>query len=299
MRIAVSSLLAGTSDLTALAAVAKSWQCDGLELAGLYGQVDIGPLGDALRNPGAARSALEAAGLQIAALDTQASVGSASRDVAAAAARSLRRALLAARELGAGAVLVHGAPLERGASGDVALRRCVEALVPVVAEAERLEVLLVLTSTGVLAPSESLWYVRDALDSARVSVCLDLLASRLAGDTPSLAVKRLAGALFSVRLADARLDASGGAMLTALGAGDLNLPHVLELLRGLAYCGWLTLAAGPAEPPAGAAQSCVASATAFLRGELSKPIVELTAYKGDRNAPRFAPGCAERLRRRA
>jgi sugar phosphate isomerase/epimerase len=294
VKIALSTNLFPNTDADELLARAKSWRCDGLELSGLYGHVDLGPAAAAARDPAGFRAKVEAAGLAVCALDSELTIGALPHHALGAALDRGREALSLARLLGAAAVIVHGAPRHPGIRLDAQISQCAEAANRLGRDAEKAGVILAVETTGILARSENAWFVRDAADSDSVRICLNPAAARLAGDAPSVALKRLAGTLAVVRVAATE----PGDQPSAARGGDL--PLLIELLKGVVYCGWITLGAAVPGRSAGAqADAFVAEFAAGIREVLERPPVELTAYKGDKNAPRFRPraggvarGCA-------
>lgn len=297
VKIAFSTSLFPNADADELLARAKSCRCDGLELTGLYGHVDLGPAAGAARDPAGFRGKVEAAGLAVCALDSELAIGALPRRTLGAALDRGCEALSLARQLGAGAVIVHGAPRQPGIRLDAQLDQCVEAAGQLGREAEKAGVILAIETTGILARSENAWFVRDAADSDCVRICLNPLAARLAGDAPSVALKRLAGTLAVVRVAASRPTVQPP---PATQAQADDLPLMIELLKGVVYCGWITLGtANPDELEGADPDGVVAQCAAAIREVLERPPVELTAYKGDKNAPRFRPrkagagqGCA-------
>lgn len=298
MKLAFSSGLHPSQDIEALAACAAAAGCRGFELCGLYGHVDIGPAAAAVRSPDETRRRLEAADVRLCALDTAMLLGLAGRRATAAAANRVRQALRLAAQVGCRNIIVRGAPLPPGASADRAIARCAEALASLAEDAERLEVCVLLETSGVVARSDAAWYACDAAASPFVRICLNPVELRRAGDNLSVGFKRLGGFLELVRMIDGRFEPSGFRS-TAFGEGEMQLSYQLELLKGMAYRGWLCIggntgAAGSSPDSAGAAaqdvptaEAFITTAAAWLRMELEKPVVELTAYKGDKNAPRF------------
>jgi len=287
MKLAFSTSICPDFNLDALIDKARGWGYDGIEVAQPEARGGSA-LGESLRaHAGTVRQKLQDAGVQLSALDAGRFVPP-TGPAANGRAANLRESLELAEALGCGLVVLRPGPLWPGADKLRLLHAYARALEAAAAEAAGRGIALAVENLGVLALSQDLWHVRDAAGAPALRFCFNPLSSRLAGDSPSLAVKRLGAALALVHLADARLGGDGAPQYVAPGSGELNLPYILELLKGLAYPGWVCL-----RWPAGALTSApveelLAAGAEFLRAERDKPRVELTAYKGDDKLPRYA-----------
>lgn len=122
--------------------------------------------------------------------------------------------------------------------------------------------------------SRELWQLADSLDARGVRLCPDPAALERRGESVSLVLPRLArylgGVWCDLRAGDAEP-----------AQGDAALRRIVNLLRGLAVDATLILDGGGASVRAG--EACAA-----VHGMLREPATVLTAYKGDKRAPRYA-----------
>ncbi|MFO0837209.1 MAG: TIM barrel protein [Phycisphaerae bacterium] len=187
--------------------------------------------------------------------------------------RQLRDIIALAGQVGAANVLIGGDRAEAAAAPrDRALSRIVAALRAAGPLAVEYNLTLAVRNGGALADSRELWHVVDAVRDLPIRACLDVNAIN---GPISLWIPRLAGMLALVRT---RVDESA--------TDGQDLERLINLLRGIAYRGWLLVDVADGASAADAARR--------LKTEIAKPVVPLSAYKGDRNAPRFArsPGVA-------
>lgn len=287
MRLAFSSSTCPNPDLDTLIRKAKAWGYEGFELAEFHTPTDLN-IASALRSDLAGlRGKLEDANQQIVALNAGVLV-TAPDPARGGAADHLRQTIELAAEVACPLVTTTAAPAPTGADKTRLLDHYAGVLHLLANEASAHGVTLALENTGALALSQDIWHVRDAVSSPALRICLNPLNTRLAGDSVSLAVKRLGAGLALVHLADATFSAGAVSEYVEPGKGAAKLPYVLELLKGLAYRGWICLGWPAGAPLAGdSAEQVLQAGARFLRGELDKPLVQLTAYKGDKNAPKY------------
>jgi hypothetical protein len=146
-----------------------------------------------------------------------------------------------------------------------------ETLAGLAPRAGEYKAILAIENCGMLAHSGDLWYVVDSA-GAWPRVCWNSDSAQGATDGPSVALPRLARSLELIQLASP------------------NAPLVIELLKGLAFDGWLCVSAPSVAGDAATGASpadWLPAAAALVRQEWNKPVVPLTAYKGDKNAPRL------------
>ncbi len=238
----------------------SAWGFDGYLLSTPY---DASPARDGSAVQAAIRPGLVA-------LDPQLDFAGKNAEQRGAALRALQAAIRVAAGAACPFVLVGGAAGGPGRAN--ALEHTIQALQTASELARSCGVTLALCNSGALQDTRSLWHVQDVLRSLPVRICFDPETA----DVPaSISVPRFAGRLALVRM---RVSPADDASKVAARS------RLLELLRGVAYSQWLVLQVdtAAAELPAHAAQAARA-----IREELARPVVPLSAYKGDRNAPRF------------
>lgn len=287
MKLALSNAILPGLDPDALIEKARAWGYDGLELCGVHGE--LGLLG-ASADLDRLRRSLTDAGVTLLAIHTGLSFGHSPRSALEDRKRLVRELIERAAEVGCRCVVVSGARIQKTATKAMATSQTAEALGELALEAAKKRITLAIENAGVFAGSRELWYLCDAGGVPALRVCWNPLSSAIVRESPTLAVPRLAAVLAFVRLTDAVLDPRGEIeRYVAVGRGTVATPKLIELLRGIAYAGWLCIHwPRDSETDAASADELFLSSAAYLRAELDKPVVELSAYKGDKNAPRFA-----------
>lgn len=289
MKLAFSNSTCPDFDLGTLIEKSQAWGYDGFEVVGLHGQTDLKLAATLRTDPAAARRQLKDSGQQIAALNAGVFTPPAHPNTRGATDRVCQTIELAAT-IGCSLVVVTGARPPTAANRMRLLERNTTALAQLAAEAARHDVTLALENAGLFATSTDTWHIRDAVGCPALRICLNPLNANRAGDPPSRAIKRLSGALAIVRLTYTDFNAPQNVdRFVELDRGPTNPVFLLEQLKGLAYDGWVCLGWPPnATLPAHTSpEQLLANGAKFLRGEITKPVVTLTAYKGDQNAPTF------------
>ncbi len=173
------------------------------------------------------------------------------------------------------AVVITSPPLQRGGAAERCHSQMLAALGELCDRASPRGVRIAVLGSGQLRDTAALWRLRDAVQQPTLRVVYDVAQS---ADPPTLAIKRLGRMLHEVRLP--------AAWCAANAPEGAELSRLIDLLRGIAYDAWITIV-----PPDGAWDA--AGAVARLRELIAAPVVPLTAYKGDRNAPRFVRPAAK------
>ncbi len=290
MKLAFSNSLSPELDLDTLIELSKAWGYDGIQFTPRDAKLNLPADLPTLRRK------LDEAGQTLTCLHAGALPGQADRHAPAPAIQHVRECIALAAEIGSPFVSVSGCRVPAGMSKVGATEKDTLALRGLAVEALRRRVTLLFENAGAFSSSQDAWFLRDAAGVPALRLCLNVVNARAAGDPPSVAIPRLAAATSLLRLGDAEFGTDHRVTRhVACGTGELDVPRVVELLKGLAYEGWLCVhwpqAARKQLPPA---EELLPAAAKYLRGELDKPTVVLTAYQGDRNAPRFAVRPADR-----
>lgn len=290
MKLAFSNSLCPELNLDGLNESSRAWGYDGFELTRSNGELNLPADVPALRRK------LDEAGQTLVCLHAGALSGQPDRHGLGAATQHARGCIALAAEIGSPFVSVSGCRVPAGMPKVRAAKQSTLALQGLANEAVRRGVTLLFENAGAFSSSQDAWFLRDAPGMPALRLCLNLVNARAAGDPPSVAIPRLAAAISLLRIGDAGFGADHRVTRhVACGAGALDVPRVVELLKGLAYEGWLCVhwpqAARKELPPA---EELLPAAAKYLRAELDKPTVVLTAYQGDKHAPRFAVRPADR-----
>jgi len=284
MRLCVTHSVLSPTDPSAALSAARAWGFDGILLIGAHGHLDLAAGGAWVRRAGREKDGAVLAGLH-AGVSFQGGLGEGAEGERSRVLAAIR----AASDLGAELVVL-SAGRHRGLRVR-AMQENAEILSELAVEAAERHVRLAYENAGDLPGTVDLWHVCDAAGHPAVRACLNLGAAQRAGETVSLAAPRLAGMLSVVHLADARVDTGGGLSLGGVPFELLDVPRLIDVLKGLVFRGWL-LVSPAAELDEASRAAAERAAAERLRAELAKPVVELSAYKGDKNAPRFAKPAA-------
>lgn len=183
---------------------------------------------------------------------------------------------------------------------DGAYRDAIAVLEPMVSELVRLGVHAILEPAGTLARSREVWFIREAMDQAAgpdaLSVAWRPLEPALPTDAPSVSIKRLIRSLELVFIPPLPPEANRPKPAEGEGKAWIPLPQngddaagvfVVEQLKGMGYDRMICLS-----PRRGSGSGVDwAGAVSELRAEWAKAPIPLSAYKGDKNAPKYAkPG---------
>jgi sugar phosphate isomerase/epimerase len=290
MRICLSDLCAPGLHLPALLERARDLGCEGVMVSGHVGRFDAGPL--ALRPE--SRREIVGSGIALAALHTGISLVHRSPKAAKGAEQLVADAIVLAHGLGCRQVIVSAGRLSGLRLKTAAMERIAATLRNLAAEAGRQGLALLFENAGDLAGSQDVWFLRDAVNSPALRLCLNPVECLRLGEPPSLVIPRLSSALSMVLVDDVDFDAAGQPRdEVERGGTRLSLGLLVELLKGVAFGGWVGVALPPGGDLAGSAPSDTTdrrleALVALLKREIARKQVELSAYKGDKHAPRFS-----------
>lgn len=293
MRLAFGNTGCPDWDLATMFARAKEYGFDGIELATLPGRQPL-PLVPALAaDPASVAQQAAQAGVEIVCLATSAVLAATDALAAAENQALIRDHLKLAAALRCPFVRVFpgalpDAGLLRQPRRDTMMGRIGEVLHDLAATAVEHGLTILVENAGDFADSASTWYFVDAADSPAVRACWNPMTAREHGERPSLSIPRLNSRIGLVRIADFRLNDRGVAVEPVPpGQGDGEIRSLVQLLKGIAYRGYLVFDWPRYRNPAlaGAAE-VFPTAAKYLRELLSEQPVQLTAYKGDKYKPR-------------
>lgn len=258
----------------------------GILVHGPYGLPEVGPWGAWLQTPDLMSAACALANVDIAGLHLGPIDAHNARSAGALRGR-LERGLAIAGGANCSTVLLGGDGPRIASAGNIVAHSlgAIAAVLPLAAQAG---IQILLGPGGAIRDNKMLWNLHDGLSSRAIGLWLDPLQARLFGEPASISIKRLARGLRWVSLCDGAIDESNDSVKhTVAGQGDADVALSINLLRGLAYDGTIAVdypaaASGLADRDALPKQSLD-----FIKGEFARVPVQLTAYKGDKNAPKF------------
>lgn len=291
MKLGFSSACCPDWDLDTLIARASALGYQGLELRGLAGEKHLPALPILRQNPKAVAGQFRNAGVELVCLSTENCFHWPQRGKISESKQQVREFIELAGELGCPYVRVLGGQAPRHGDRSATLARIADALRDLAGMAAARSTAILLENDGDFASSRDLWFILDAVNHPAVRACWHPCHAQAAGDRPTLAIPRLGRRIALTHIVDGRFARDGTLEGYALpGDGQVDLDLTLGLLRGIGYEGYLIFdwprlrvpsLAGPDE----ALPAAFARMKAML--ERLESVKELTAYKGDKNAPRY------------
>ena len=287
IKVGFSSTACPEWDLKTMVQRAKDLGYDGFELRALAGESHLPAAGELADDPGAVRSMMAAAGVELVCLGSSASFETSSAREAEGHSRRLIETIELAGRLGCPYVRIQ---MGRAFGGEHrgTLSRVVAHVGELAPIAARHGTTILVENAGHFTNSEDLWFAVDAVAHPGVRGCWNTLNARVRGERPTTSVPRLGRTLKLVHIADGRFDRQGRFLGHELpGQGDVELDRAIQLLKGVCYQGWLVFDWPVAAPTSGDPDGVLPGVLDFLRGELAAKQEVLSAYKGDKRPPNF------------
>jgi sugar phosphate isomerase/epimerase len=290
MKIGFSSLVCPGWGLDALITQASSLGFDGVELRGLRGELHLPLAPELAARPDQVRKMLDEKKVQLTCLVGSAILSSRTARKVAEQKALLTETVELAGRLGCPYVRLFAGEVEKRDHQRAALARIAAALSAMAPIAARWGVTLVLENGGDFPGSQELWFLIDAVDHPSVRACWNQSYALTTGERPTVSIPRLGNKIGLVHLCDATYDSQGVLLdYQPLGEGQGEVERQIELLKGLAYdrfviFEWPKLWVPSLPEP----ESVLPAAVKRLREWINAKQAVLSAYKGDKNAPKFA-----------
>jgi sugar phosphate isomerase/epimerase len=169
------------------------------------------------------------------------------------------------------------------------LSRIAKAIRSLVQPATERKVTVLIENGDDFVTSDSLWFVVDAVNHPAVRCCWNQCTALLEAERPTKSIPRLGQKLGLIHLCDGEYKNDHRLLTyTALGEGRAEIAKQIEILKGIAYSGFL-MACWPKNriTPLQEPEEALPKAAEYLRKCLNEEQTVLTAYKGDKNAPKF------------
>lgn len=265
MKLGMSTACAGTHDLAKALDVAAKSGLDAIEISaehlpGLAGG-DAGVAVESLRQKA------ESAKVKICAIHSSLVCGFGNE--AAGTTTELRKVIDLAGQLGCPVVILSAPRVPRGIHPAGAGAQVGQWLMAQADYAAEHKVSLAIRNANSFSRVSELWSILESAQHPAVGCCWDMVMSRMMGESPWQAVPVMNLRILDVLLSDARSEAEGGWIATALGEGEVGLKVAIERLRGIGYKGLLTIV-----PPcvgAGDMQAILTAIVQRLRGWIDPP----------------------------
>lgn len=237
MQFAFSTLACPEWDLPAIAARAREYGYDGVEMR-IIGHETAPTAAEALRNPEKVRNTFDAAGVPMSCLSTDiALAGNRSRH--AAAADELRRCIDAAAAMGCGRVSILDPLVSAGQNSAEAGAMFAKWITALADHAADRDVMILVENAGSYRRAHEMWMLMELVNHPAVGVSWDALSAAFAGESPALSVPTLNQRIGYVHMGDAEIG-QGTATPAKLGEGSVKIRLLLNRLRGIGYKGWVS-----------------------------------------------------------
>jgi sugar phosphate isomerase/epimerase len=290
MKLGFSSLSCPTWSLETILSKAKEYGYTGVEMRGLQGELDLTRARPLSAEPDKVRARLADAGIQLVCLGSNASFASKSAPQRQENEDQVRRYIDLAARLDCPLVRVFSGDVPPGTNRHTVQALAAEHLRHLAPYAAQQNVTVIVENVGDFSRSKDLWYFADATSHPNVACCWNVVNGMTAGERPTISIPRLGSRIRLVHLSDAKFDEQF--RLTDYvppGSGQVEFERLVTLLRGVAYTGfimfewprlWL--------PELPDADAVLPQFKKLLQGFIDEKQPPLTAYKGDKNAPRLA-----------
>jgi len=290
IKIGFSSLVCPGWDLETIVSQASALGFGGFELRGLQGDLNLPMIAALARHPDHVRTMCREHTVELVALGCSATLTARRpRELAEQKATITEFVELAAR-LGCPNVRVYLDKIPGGEDRYRCLPRAIGAIRSMTGLLSRTGVTLLIENGGDFPGSADLWFVVDGVGHPMVRSAWNQCTAFGAGERATTSIPRLATKLGLVHLCDATFDDYGVLQeYTNLGDGHTEIERQIEFLKGLVYTGYVMF-----EWPKlwvntlPSATDVLPGVSAYLRERVEAKQPVLSAYKGDKNAPRLA-----------
>ena len=294
MKIGFSSLVCPAWDLSTIVEKASSLGFQGVEIRGLLGELHLPLLPQIAARPDRVRNLFSEKNVELVCLGSSASLSSRNKRENARQSSLIVEFMELASRLGCPFVRIFAGQHERGDAPERAIARMADALRSLAAAASRLNVRLLVENGGDFSSSQAMWYLIDAVGHPAVQCCWNQCSAMADLESPTLSIPRLGSKIGLAHICDANVDEAGVLRDYKLpGEGTVGVVRQIELLRGIGYRGYLMF-----EWPKlwveslSDAESVLPKVAGCLKACLDSRQTILSAYKGDKNAPRFVGSVA-------
>jgi len=286
MKIGFSSRVCPKWDLETIVRNASAMGFSGVELFGLRGQFDLPRVPALAEQTESVRRLFEESNVELACLSAPIAMDSCSESEVLQQEATLEEYAELALELrcpnvriGAGRVQ----PLDNRNAAMSRIGGLLERLVPI---AMKSGITMLVENDGDFRNSGDAWFLIDAVGHPAVQCCWNQCRALTVHERATRSIPRLSTKIGMVHMTDASFDGRGALVgYKRLGEGDAEIGRQIELLKGLMYNRYLIFE----EPTVGSDPKAVLEPAAkFLRECIEQEPTVLSAYKGDKRAPRMA-----------
>jgi len=291
MKLGFSSRVCPEWDLETMVNKASALGYDGIELFGLRGELHLPSVAELADRPDDARALFQDKKVELVCLSTAATL-----DVKGYVELKQQKAAIA-ETVGLAARL--GCPYVRMSAGKthgfwdterLAMSRIGEALGSLVPLLSRHGVTLLVENGGDFVQSHQLWFLVDTAGHPAIQACWNQCQAMTRAQRATNAIPQMGSRLGMVHLCDATFDENFVLVdYKPLGEGNTEIAKQIDLLKGMVYEGYAVVhwpdSRGESLPDP---ETALSDAGTFVRACVDAKQTVLTAYKGDKKAPKLA-----------
>lgn len=291
MKLAFSSVGCPGWTLAQMVERAKEYGYEGIELRGLLGQLHLPVAPELASNPGKVSQLMRQAGVELICLASSAAFHMRDPKEVAANQAQAREYIDLAQRLECPFVRVFGAEIPKRLLGyerrEVTLGRIAQALRELAAYAEARRVTVLIENSGDFTDSAAIWYLVDSVESVAMRCCWNPMAARTRNERPTVSIPRLGSKIGLVHVTDAKFSGTCFEGYALPGQGNVEIARMVQLLKGIGYLGYLVFDWPKLWTPSLAdPEKAFPAAAQYLKKLLDEKPVAMSAYKGDKYAPR-------------
>jgi sugar phosphate isomerase/epimerase len=238
MKFAFSTVSCPQWDLATVAARAKEYGYDGVEVRGFLNEPSATASDIFLTDPRKARETFEAAGVKIACLASSVAFKQ-NRKQDAQMARDVMAYVDTARAVGCDLVKVFDTQIKAGQTRGGTGSLMGDWLLPLGDYAAERGVTLVVENALSFRSAKELWAIMDRISHPAIGVCWDVFNAGVIGERPAVSVPLLNSRIQYAQVQDGKLGPLG-VNYCKLGDGDIQVQNFLIRLMGIGYGGWVT-----------------------------------------------------------
>lgn len=239
MRFAFSTVSCPKWDFETIAARAKEYGYDGVEIRGFLNETILTAANVFLSDPAKVRATFQAAGVQIACLSSSIAMTADKRKSVTLAA-DLTRYIDMAAQIGCPIVKIFDMQLSPGQNRGSAAVSLADWLAPLGDHAAARDVTIVIENALSFRTAKEMWLMLESINHPNVAAAWDLFNAAQIGESPFVSVPTLNSRIQYTQVKDAKLSPMGAAYCK-LGEGDVPVEQFLTRLRGIGYKGYVTL----------------------------------------------------------
>jgi sugar phosphate isomerase/epimerase len=238
MKFAFSTVACPKWDFETVAAKAKEFGYDGVEVRGFLNESILTAANVFLTDPKKIRKIFDDAGVEVACIASSISYSHSSR-VNDRRADELKKNIDTAAAIGCPLVKIFDAQMKPGQSRATVGAQMGDWLIPLGDYAAGADVCIVVENALSFRMAKEMWTILDRVNHPSIAACWDVFNAALIGETPAISVPTLNSKIQYTQVKDATFGPLG-ATYCKLGEGNVQVERFVKRLRGIGYQGYVT-----------------------------------------------------------